>query len=218
MTVDQLDEATVLKIVQGAHHTARTIHFRHPTIDEDDLVSVGMERALKALPRWDRNKACLHTYLSRCIVGAMRDHVRDFRRSRKTVVYGRNAEDMTRLFSEVEGSVCRGDSEGIDLDATDLPLGRMNEDLEHVDVCDELRAWREKHIMEERDFQILMLYYGHDFHMWQIGDMLGVSQGRVSQIIKALKARFHLKTIRRTRFVQNMKAKPCLAYDNRDDD
>lgn len=179
-------------------------------LDVDDLVSVGLMGLIQAHKSYDAaGGRPFRTYAEFRIRGAILDELRRFdplsqparRKSREfegnitklSHKLGRYpteeeiAEDLEIPLEDVQTMrrelqairFVSADSGQIDDIRMDLSGSRMNRSALRLVLVDGLRQ------LEERDQQVLALYYFHDLNLREIGEVLSVTEARVCQLHKA---------------------------------
>lgn len=181
------------------------------SVQLDDLLQAGMVGLLEAIRQYDQNKgASFETYATIRIRGHMLDEVRRndwvprsvYRHSRliaqavKMVEnrLGRDAKDVD-VAAELKMSLDEYyelllDANGAQLYGFD-DIGLDDDHLEdhaYEPHADMLKADRKEQLTElindlpKNERLVLSLYYEHDLNLKEIGDVLDVSESRVSQI------------------------------------
>ena len=187
------DENLTAVVVRYAPLVKRIAHhllLRMPaSVQVDDLIQSGMMGLLEAAKKYDVSKgASFETYAGIRIRGSMLDEVRKgdwaprsvHRKSRKVAEAikaieartGKDAKDPD-IAKELEG-----DDSAIELAAGELP-----------GPCDGLqRSTFKAHLakaidgLPDREKLVLALYYDEELNLKEIGEVIGVSESRVSQI------------------------------------
>lgn len=146
-------------------------HRRTPGIQTDDLESVAAETLLRASSRFDPSRAAsFRNYVARRVKGAFLDHVRQWEHA------GRQGR---HLATQVPFSVLAGDFN---------PEDRRRAFTEELEIEDLVA-----HVLRgttEREKRILWRRFGDGLSLGEIGRELGLSEVRISQIIKRLRVRF----------------------------
>lgn len=139
-------------------------------MNEDDLIGVGMESLVLAYRNYDSSKhPDLIGYLKFRVLNAIRDELREF--------LGR------KLQRPVGNSVpfhMVGDI--VDYNADDL-CEKMDNKLRG------LRLWGEINKLPEKERQIMIMSYKEELTQEQVGDVFGLSDSRVNQILQKTKKR-----------------------------
>ena len=162
---------------------AHAVHARIPHIEYDDLFQEGMIALCDCIRRFDRKrKLQFTTFASMRVRGAMLDYVRNEDFVPRLERVRQKAGTVTPKRTCSISKVCY---------VTDfmrvITLADTLEQPEHSDLSDDVKhALRGANTTERI---ILLLYYIEDYTMKQIGESLGLSESRVSQIHSALIAR-----------------------------
>lgn len=190
-----------------AHHLLGRLP---PSVQVDDLIQSGMIGLIEAAKKYDESKgASFETYAGIRIRGAMLDEIRRGDWVPRSV--HRNARRISAAIKEVEDKTGRDaqDEEvakllGISLDeyheqlqeslsgrlfsveelgVQELSDGETNQALDGVERVEFQQQLAEAiATLPEREQWVLALYYDEELNLKEIGQVLGVSESRVSQI------------------------------------
>jgi len=180
-------------------------------VELDDLIQVGMIGLYDALQRWqDTGQAQFETYATTRIRGAMLDEIRrgdhvprevrkqlrhaELTGQRITHELGRRATDSEaaealgmpldeyqQLISQGGGTVSLEDHDMADESAN--PQNRLQSYRLHKALVDALES------LPARDRFAMSMYYEHDMRLREIAVVLGITEGRVSQLLRDISMR-----------------------------
>jgi RNA polymerase sigma factor (sigma-70 family) len=139
----------------------------------DDLLSWGYFGLKAGLERYDPAKGELRTYLSHRIKGAMMDGVRDW------TWFPRSAKGAFQM--ELRGFGYR----------SDFPTGDGISSAQH---CIDLELLLERTNLSVREKEIIG-FYRKDWNLVEIGQRFGISESRVSQIMKGIVEKLRRKAL-----------------------
>jgi RNA polymerase sigma factor for flagellar operon FliA len=215
-SVDELvrDYLPLVKKI-GLHLVARM----PPEIELDDMMQVGMIGLIQASSTYDASQgASFATYAGIRIKGAMLDEVR--RNDWKPRSVQQSMKRVTAAINHLEARLGRAVSDSEIAAELEMPLedyhdlsrelvcsrmtsldgldpGDETEDLDpFIQVEDvELKSMLAKAIktLPEKEMLMMSLYYGDELNLKEIGEILGVSESRVSQIHGQALARVRAK-------------------------
>lgn len=186
----QVDEKTLRTIQRLARRQAvRYISHASPRFysralfDVDDLTSVAIIAALKILPQYDPSKGSLFSFLYARMRGAIKDEFRLYSHSRCDRLNRGYRDYQTVRFNALADALA-DDTMSVEelLPAEDAPV--------MLDVREELEKVMRG--LSKQEKLVLMLRYGQEMPMSVVGEALGLSESRVSQLITGLKKRFDL--------------------------
>lgn len=181
-----------------------------PSIDVNDLISIGIEEMIKLSRRYDKEQNdSFWGYAKKRVNGAMLDYLRSLdvmsRNNRKIL------KDIEALLDEYyQEHECEPDDEyiadklGLDVEklrevktayaiSYTLPIDEQielyNEDdtlekLEHDQFIEKIHEVLDG--LKERDQLIIQLYYYEELNLKEISEILNISESRISQIHKKL--------------------------------
>jgi RNA polymerase sigma factor FliA len=187
-----------------------------PNVDVGDLIGAGTEGLLKAIESYDANHAArFETYAEARVRGAILDELRA--QDALTRHGRRQMGEVTRVMRRLESELGRSPEEqevaaalGIDLEAYQkmaenlsrapalANLGALDPDdvagsadsaqeFEHRELKGQLAGAIKK--LPERTQQVLALYYQEECTLAEIGEILGVTESRICQILGDATAR-----------------------------
>ncbi len=163
------DAIEIVKRQVGSYLNKHTVH---PTVQRDDLLQEALLRMFRYIPRYDPSKGDLGAFLEKHTHGAIVDFLRKgegySRKSRKTVVVSLTVYDDGNSGEETVMDI--PDSR-VDTEADLINLGELPKFLEIA-----------MKTLSEKELFVLLLYYWEDITLKEIGDMLGVTESRVSQL------------------------------------
>ncbi|PLW68311.1 RNA polymerase sigma factor FliA [Pseudohalioglobus lutimaris] len=190
-----------------------------PHIELDDLMQVGIIGLMQASQSYDPSRgANFSTFAGIRIKGAMLDEVRRNNWATRSVQKG--LKDVSEAISRVEARLGRSASDqeiaaqmGIGVAeyhelSAELAYSRLAslDDVEEAgdgDGANPLNVFEQgqtrEHVLEaiqslpEKETLMLSLYYGEELNLKEIGEILGVSESRVSQIHGQALARLRAK-------------------------
>jgi RNA polymerase sigma factor for flagellar operon FliA len=199
----------------GLHLVARM----PPDIELDDMMQVGMIGLIQASSSYDASQgASFATYAGIRIKGAMLDEVR--RNDWKPRSVQQSMKKVTAAINHLEARLGRTVSDSEIAAELEMPLedyhelsrelvcsrmtsldgldpGDETEDLDpFIQIEDvELKSMLAKAIktLPEKEMLMMSLYYGDELNLKEIGEVLGVSESRVSQIHGQALARMRAK-------------------------
>lgn len=199
----------------GLHLVARM----PPDIELDDMMQVGMIGLIQASSTYDASQgASFATYAGIRIKGAMLDEVR--RNDWKPRSVQQSMKKVTAAINHLESRLGRSVSDSEIAAELDMPLedyhdlsrelvcsrmtsldgldpGDETEDLDPLTRIEdvELKSMLAKAIktLPEKEMLMMSLYYGDELNLKEIGEVLGVSESRVSQIHGQALARVRAK-------------------------
>lgn len=204
----------------GLHMVARL----PPTIELDDLMQVGLIGLLQASTTYDPSRgASFATYAGIRIKGAMLDEVRRNDWVPRSVQ--QNMKLIADTITELETRLGRGATDKEIADAMEIPLDEYHKlsrelaysrlapldetthtlesgDPEPFAFLEDSRL-REDIVaaigqLPEREALMMSLYYGEELNLKEIGEVMGVSESRVSQIHGQALARIRAKLAEHT--------------------
>jgi len=170
----------------------RSCIVKHTAYDADDLSAIGFIGALKAYPRWDKNKGGLSTFLKPRIKGAIQDYIRDFHKYRaveKGIKSG-NSKSNYVLFSSIEAKLTKPSSDDLLIDTKAEDFVKRMEDV------DEINKWAAKNSIIQKELVILYLRYGYEMSLDAIGKIIGVTEASVSIKLKGILKNITIEPIR----------------------
>ncbi|MAT95216.1 MAG: RNA polymerase sigma factor FliA [Halioglobus sp.] len=204
----------------GLHMVARL----PPSIELDDLMQVGVIGLLQASTTYDPSRgASFATYAGIRIKGAMLDEVRRNDWVPRSVQ--QNMKLIADTITELESQLGRSASDKEIADAMDIPLEEyhklsrelaysrlapLDETTQTLESGDpepfaflEDSRMREDIVaaigqLPEREALMMSLYYGEELNLKEIGEVMGVSESRVSQIHGQALARIRAKLAEQT--------------------
>jgi len=174
-----LIEPTIAKL---AKHVANKINF-HPLLSEEDFYQVGIMAALECIPRHDPTQgASLTTWVSIRAKGAMIDECRKLDHLTKSHRRKVNTEESIKITNISLNHF--PDEEQME---QFLGEGRdyFNEDPVFDSVANEEEIERCKHVIKDKK-QFAELYFKGDMTYKAIGQMVGVTESRVCQVISEI--------------------------------
>ena len=206
-----LREAIILRCVPLVRRTVDRMHIpSSPTADGDDLFELGVLGLIDAVDRFDPAKGEFEAYAVQKVRGAVLDGLRKagwIPRSAR-----QRAKRIERAISELEGELGRSPSESEVAGRLGVPLDAYRRSLEEVRPVLVPLRWddgsledvlgapgedpsqeAERREMEEvladairglprRQREVVVLYYYEGLTLREIGEVLGVSESRVSQL------------------------------------
>lgn len=180
------------------------------SIDVNDLISIGTEEMIKQSRRWDKEQNdSFWGFAKKRVHGAMLDYLRSLdvlsRANRALVKAVNSAIDeyynkhecepdnqyLAKLLGEDEEKIA--DARGAGAIISLMPL---NEQIEAFDQNDTLETIEKEDMLErikkalsgfkQRDQLLMQLYYYEELSLKEIGEIMQISESRVSQIHKRL--------------------------------
>jgi len=208
-TADNLVREYAVLVKRIAHHLIARMP---SNVQTDDLIQAGMIGLLEAATKYDGTKgASFETYAGIRIRGAMLDEIRkgdwvprSVHRNVRSVSaairavearLGRDAtdrEDADEMGVEIEDyfDILKDANSGRLFSFEDLPAGDST--TSHSPTPDPSDQVQKRHFQEhlaiaighlpEREQLVLSLYYDDELNLKEIGEVLGVSESRISQI------------------------------------
>jgi len=208
-TPDALVREHAALVKRIAHHLVSRMP---PSVQPDDLIQSGMIGLLEAAAKYDPTKgASFETYAGIRIRGAMVDEIRkgdwaprSVHRNVRTVAaammklesrLGRDATDrevaeemgvgLTQYFAilkDAAGSKLFSFEEN-PVSGMEGVVSKTPDPLEQIEKLDFQRCLAEAiNSLPEREQLVLSLYYDDELNLKEIGEVLGVSESRISQI------------------------------------
>lgn len=199
----------------GLHLVARM----PPDIELDDMMQVGMIGLIQASSTYDASQgASFATYAGIRIKGAMLDEVR--RNDWKPRSVQQSMKKVTAAINNLESRLGRAISDAEIAAELDMPLEDYHElsrelvcsrmtsldgldpgdDTEDLDPFTQIEDVELKGMLAdaiktlpEKEMMMMSLYYGDELNLKEIGEILGVSESRVSQIHGQALARVRAK-------------------------
>lgn len=152
-----------------------------PSVEIDDLVSVGSIGLLDAAKKYDpARKTSFRTYASYRIAGEIRDYLRRLdwapRIERAAIKRGEATEKTMVSLDSLALPDAEGSPEEIVPDLSARAPG--------ADATARDEARKALSGLPRREREILRLYYGEDRTLREIGEILSLSEARISQIVK----------------------------------
>src|SRR6187200_3005064 len=162
-----LTYAPLVKFVAGRLGSSLPSH-----VDEQDLVSYGLLGLIGAIERFDPDREIkFETYAIARIKGAIIDELRSLDWVPRSV--RARAREIERAIVELERSLMRA--------PTDDPAGADPEfSLEQTELNEALAEAIAR--LPEREKLVVTLYYYEELTLREIGEVLGVTESRVSQL------------------------------------
>ncbi|MFT6840262.1 MAG: RNA polymerase sigma factor for flagellar operon FliA [Candidatus Pseudothioglobus sp.] len=221
-TPDNLVREYAVLVKRIAHHLIARMP---SNVQTDDLIQAGMIGLLEAATKYDGSKgASFETYAGIRIRGAMLDEIRkgdwvprSVHRNVRSVsaairaVEARLGRDATdREVAEEMGveleeyfAILKDANSGRLFSFEDLPAGDSG--TTHAPTPDPLDQIQKRHFQEhlataisflpEREQLVLSLYYDDELNLKEIGEVLGVSESRISQIHTQAALRLRAKLV-----------------------
>lgn len=170
----------IVSLMPLVSQLARKAQRQVPQFALDDLVSEGMIGAIQAVDRYDECDVPLPAYAYRRIRGQIWDHVRDYGGlSRNHYAAVKEGEEQF-FVNSLDAPISTGsrDSDGMML-ADLLP----DDEDAIARMVDELAIRAVMSQVPEKFQDLLQAYHYAGLSMKQIGELRGVTEGRVSQLL-----------------------------------
>ncbi|NPA53709.1 MAG: sigma-70 family RNA polymerase sigma factor [Aquificae bacterium] len=210
MSTQVIDKKTkdqiILENLPLVKKVASKIYYRLPKgeIDFDELVNTGIIGLMKAIDRYDKDKAKFSTYAYIKIRGEILDYLRSLDvmpRSMREKIKEENLEEgknlplsKTAIMVSIEKAIVNGDEEFRIVDT--LVSNRISPEEEVIkeDIRDKLLQAIE--MLNEKEQIALQMLYFEEKSLQEVANVLNVSVSRVSQIkseaVKKLKKIFKI--------------------------
>jgi RNA polymerase sigma factor for flagellar operon FliA len=177
------------------HYVIHNYHFTSfDVVDEQDFFQFGIEGLSEAIDRFDPNYGTkFETYAIQRIRGKIIDEIRKLQIKPRVNSYG-DTEYIKNvsLSHEVEGAEVYSLNETIPSDV-ELPDESLQKKEQKEILINAIGA------LEERDRQLIALYYYENLNYKEIAELLGITVSRVSQvhsrILKELKEKLQGKHV-----------------------
>jgi len=156
--------------------------------DIEDMVSVALCSMVRALKEYDPSKSSLDTFLiNRARCGAL-DWIREYYKTRMRKKHAERQDLLPPIpFSQLNLVSLKGD----DSDASELldaVIGSCDGGYDKVDLEIDYQTVKEKIQLTPRERQVVEILEEDPYlTLQQIGEMMGVCQSRVSQLIWAIR-------------------------------
>ncbi len=163
-------------------------------VDEQDFFQFGIEGLSEAIDRFDPNYGTkFETYAIQRIRGKIIDEIRKLQIKPRVNSYGETEYIKNiSLTNEVEGAEVYTLNETIPSDAELPDESLQKKELKEI-LINAINA------LDERDRQLIALYYYENLNYKEIGELLGITVSRVSQVhtrvIKELKEKLQGKYV-----------------------
>lgn len=160
------------------HYVIHNYHFTSfDVVDEQDFFQFGIEGLSEAIDRFDPNYGTkFETYAIQRIRGKIIDEIRKLQIKPRVNSYG-DTEYIKNvsLSHEVEGAEVYSLNETIPSDV-ELPDESLQKKEQKEILINAIEA------LEERDRQLIALYYYENLNYKEIAELLGITVSRVSQV------------------------------------
>jgi len=185
-SMSEIVEQHAILVKRIAYHLiARLPH----TVDIDDLIQTGMIGLMDAAQNYDANQgASFETYAGIRIRGSMLDEIRRNDWAPRSV--HRKAREISAAIQSIEQQKGRNANDKEIAAALGLSIEQYHQQLHestghHVFSLDEFNNGDEANaikMLPDRERLLMGLYYNEELNLKEIGEVLDVSESRVSQI------------------------------------
>lgn len=166
-TIEERDELVLKHYVIVTSSVKRIVSTWGRKADPDDMYQVGMEALIKCASRWDESKASFRTYAYMRVYGAMFDELRRTYYTRST-----HNKPIPKPFH-------------YSMEEFTHPEAHM--DNSHIDFYDNIYLMLQLYRGNREQAKKIIECRVEGLFDKEIGDKLGISEGRVCQILKNLK-------------------------------